>query len=48
MENREYRSLESIKDNYSKYVVTTDYMLQKRNGIKHINLMEFMVSELKF
>ncbi len=47
-ENREYRPLERIKDNYSKYVVTTDYMLQKRNGIKHINLMEFMISELHF
>ncbi len=47
-ENREYRPLERIKDNYSKYVVTTDYMLQKRNGIKHINLMEFMISGLHF
>lgn len=43
-ENREYRPLESIKDNYPKYVVTADYMLQKRNGIKHINLMDFMMS----
>ncbi len=47
-EDREYRVLESIKDNYAKYVVTTDYMLQKRNGIKHVNLMEFMTSESKF
>lgn len=41
-EEREYRSLEQIKDNYPKYVVTTDYLLQKRNGIKHINIIEFM------
>ena len=47
-EDREYRVLESIKDNYAKYVVTTDYMLQKRNGIKHVNLMEFMTSESLF
>ncbi len=47
-ENREYRPLESIRDNYAKYVATTDYMLQKRNGIKHINLMDFMISGLKF
>ena len=47
-ENREYRPLESIRDNYAKYVVTTDYMLQKRNGIKHINLMEFMINGSKF
>ena len=47
-EDREYRPLEIIKDNYPKYVVTTDYMLQKRNGIRHINLMEFMLSGAKF
>ncbi|MCH5180185.1 MAG: hypothetical protein J1F32_03105 [Erysipelotrichales bacterium] len=47
-EDREYRALEAIKDNYDKYVVTTDYMLQKRNGIKHINLMEFMIANEKF
>jgi hypothetical protein len=47
-ENREYRPLESIKDNYAKYVATTDYTLQKRNGIKHINIIEFMKNESKF
>ena len=47
-ENREYRPLESVNDNYAKYVATTDYMLQKRNGIKHINLMEFMIKESNF
>ncbi len=41
-EDREYRPLEQIKDNYPKYVMTTDYLLQQRNGIKHVNLMEFM------
>lgn len=41
-EDREYTPLESIKDNYPKYVVTTDYLLQKRNGIKHVNLMEYL------
>ena len=47
-ENREYKPLESINDNYAKYVATTDYTLQKRNGIKHINLIEFMKSESQF
>ena len=47
-ENREYKPLENINDNYAKYVATTDYTLQKRNGIKHINLIEFMKSESKF
>lgn len=41
-EDREYNSLEMIRDNYPKYVVTTDYLLQKRNGIKHVNLMEYL------
>ena len=41
-ENREYKPLESIKDNYPKYVATLDSLLQHRNGIKHINLVDFM------
>ncbi len=47
-ENREYAPLEHIKDNYPKYVATTDYLLQNRNGIKHINLLEFMREGLRF
>ena len=41
-ENREYRVLEAIKDNYPKYVATTDSLLQQRNGIKNVNLIDFM------
>lgn len=41
-EDREYRPLEQIRDNYPKYVATTDYLIQKRNGIKHINIIDFM------
>ena len=41
-EDREYKPLESIKDNYPKYVATADSLLQKRNGIEHINLVDFM------
>lgn len=41
-EDREYRPLEKIRDNYPKYVMTTDYLLQQRNGIQHVNLMDFM------
>lgn len=47
-EEREYRALEAIRDNYKKYVVTTDYLLQKRNGIEHVNMMVFMMRESKF
>ena len=41
-EDREYRPLESIRDNYPKYVVTADSLLQKRNGIEHVNIIDFM------
>ncbi len=41
-EDREYRALEAIKDNYPKYVATTDSLLQQRNGIKNVNLIDFM------
>ena len=47
-EDREYRPLEMIPDNYPKYVLTTDYLLQKRNGIKHENIMEFMKDNRRF
>lgn len=44
-EDREYRPLEMIKDNYPKYVMTTDYLLQKRSGIIHANIIDFMQEE---
>ena len=47
-EEREYRPLERIRDNYPKYVATTDYLLQKRNGIQHINIIEFMKNHKYF
>lgn len=47
-EEREYRPLERIRDNYPKYLLTTDYLLQKRSGIRHVNLMEFMNNGAEF
>lgn len=47
-EEREYHPLENIKDNYPRYVVTTDYLLQQRSGIKHVNLMDFISKNEKF
>ncbi len=41
-EEREYAPLEKIKDNYPKYVLTRNDMIQKRNGIIHKNIPEFM------
>lgn len=39
---REFHSLELIKDNYPKTVISMDEMFQGRNGIRHINLLEFL------
>lgn len=47
-EDREYKPLEKIKDNYPKYVITTDYLLQHRNGINHVNLMDFICNKEEF
>lgn len=40
---REFSVLENIKDNYPKYVLSMDEFDMSRNGIKHINLIEFLV-----
>lgn len=47
-EDREYRPLELTKDNYPKYLITTDYLIQQRNGINHVNLMDFICNNRKF
>lgn len=47
-EDREYRALEAIRDNYKKYVITTDFLLQKRNGVFHVNLMDFIANQQEF
>lgn len=41
-EDREYKPLESVKDNYPKYLLTVDDLIQKRNGIKHHNIPKFI------
>lgn len=43
-EEREYRSLESIKDGYGKYLLSLDKLLQKRSGIKHLNIIDVMIN----
>lgn len=47
-ENREYKPLENIKDNYPKYVVTRNDMIQQRNGIIHENMGQFMIEGKSF
>ncbi|MCD7949239.1 MAG: ATP-binding protein [Erysipelotrichaceae bacterium] len=48
VENREYKPLELIKDNYPKYLITRDDLIQRRNGIKHVNAPQFMKDGLLF
>lgn len=47
-EEREYRSLEKIQDNYPKYVLSLDILLQHRSGIIHKNLINFMLDNADF
>ena len=42
---REFSVLENIKDNYPKYVLSTDEFDMSRNGIKHMNLIEFLIKD---
>lgn len=47
-EDREYRALEAIRDAWPKYLLTMDGLLQKRNGIIHANIENFMEDECRF
>lgn len=40
---REFSVLESIPDNYPKYVVSMDEIDRGRNGIKHMNIRDFLL-----
>jgi predicted AAA+ superfamily ATPase len=40
---REFRQLENIRDNYPKYLFTTESFLQSRNGIEHKNVFEWLL-----
>lgn len=42
--DREFKSLEKIKDNYPKYLLTTDSFLQSRGGIIHLNVFQWLLS----
>ena len=41
-EDREYRPFEKIRDSYPRYLFTLDPLLQRRDGVRHLNLMEFI------
>jgi predicted AAA+ superfamily ATPase len=42
---REFRSLESISDNYPKFLLTTDSFTQNRNGIIHLNVFNWLLND---
>lgn len=40
---REFRALEKIKDNYPKFILTTDSFTQNRDGVKHLNVFNWLL-----
>lgn len=44
-EEREYKSFTRIRDNYPKYLLTLDSLLQKRDGVIHKNVIEFISND---
>ena len=42
---REFNALEKIKDNFPKYVLSTDSFLIDRSGIEHINVFQWLLDK---
>ena len=42
---REFEALEKLKDNYPKYVISLDKINLSRNGIIHLNLIDFLLKD---
>ena len=42
---REFRPLLLVKDNYPKYVISTDEFDMSRDGIKHMNIIDFLLDD---
>ena len=45
VEEREYRPFGSIRDGYPRFLFTLDPLLQEREGVRHLNLVDFMAEE---
>jgi len=41
---REFGALEKVKDNYPKFLLTTDSFTQSRNGIQHLNVFNWLLA----
>ena len=46
-EEREYRPFYMIKELYPRYLFTMDMLLQKRDGINHVNIVDFIYNNKK-
>ena len=42
---REFGAFKTIDDNYPKYVISLDKVNMSRDGINHINLIDFLLNE---
>lgn len=45
--DREFRPFHNLEDGYERFIITTDVKDQSRDGVKHINLLDFL-SDDKF
>ncbi len=43
--SREFAAYDRIRDNFPKYVVSLDELDMSRNGIKHRNIRDFLLTE---
>ena len=44
---REFRPFYKIKDHYPKYIITMDQFDRSQDGVKHINLLDFLTGEME-
>ncbi len=44
-EQREFKPLETLRDNYPKYLLTTDAYTQNKNGIIHQNVFQWLLNQ---
>lgn len=45
VDDREYGPFGHIRDGYPRYLFTLDSLLQRREGVRHLNLIDFMKND---
>ena len=45
LDRLKYRHFRYIRDNYPRYLFTLDPLPDQKNGIRHLNLMEFLAAD---